>query len=395
MLIPYNTDAPIYHWPYATLGTIILNALVFLGISSLGHEDQDWFYSHLILVYGEWNPVQWLTSNYMHGGFMHVLGNMVVLWGIGIIIEGKVGWLGFLTIYNGIGVFQSGLEQTLMLGASTGASLGASSIVYGLIAMAMVWAPKNELNCILAFGRITTMDVSVLAYATFSIGVEVVLGVLQALFMAKEDGLFIAMTSQILHLMGAATGFALATLMVKRRWVDCENWDLFSVLQDRHTMSREELNKEALASEEGQTKLAAHRNQLVAQFHSQLAAGDAEGALAVHRRGKHQLRDNWQISDDDHIQIISGLRKAQKWEPAVVEMVEYLKTPAPRSAVVRLALAQVLVEQLGRPGQALKVLAKLDAQSLSASQKAVLERVQARAKKDAEDDPFEVMVEDW
>ena len=90
--------------------------------------------------------------------------------------QGKVGWLGFLAIYNGIGVVQSGVEQTLMLGADTGASLGASSIVYGLIAMAMVWAPRNELNCILMFGRITTMDVSVFAYAMFSIGVEVFLG---------------------------------------------------------------------------------------------------------------------------------------------------------------------------------------------------------------------------
>src|SRR5688572_17077130 len=115
MLIPYNTDAPIYHWPYATLGTIILNALIYLGITSLGPESQEWIYQHFILIYGEWNPLQWLTSNYMHGGFMHVLGNMIVLWGIGIIIEGKVGWWGFLAIYNGIGVVQSGIEQTLML----------------------------------------------------------------------------------------------------------------------------------------------------------------------------------------------------------------------------------------------------------------------------------------
>ena len=76
----------------------------------------------------------------------------------------------------------------------------------------------------------------------------------------------------------------------------------------------------------------------------------------------------------------------------MLEMVEYLKTPAPRAPAVRLALAQVLTSNLVALGQ---VLSKLDPQTLSPSQQKALERLQARAKKAAEDDPFEVMVEDW
>ena len=79
--------------------------------------------------------------------------------------------------------------------------------------------------------------------------------------------------------MGAATGFVVGGAMVKWRWVDCENWDLFSVMQDRHRKSRDELNEEAFTSEEGQAKLASHRNQILAQFRNQLAAGDAEALL--------------------------------------------------------------------------------------------------------------------
>ena len=51
----------------------------------------------------------------------------------------------------------------------------------------------------------------------------------------------------------------------------------------------------------------------------------------------------------------------------------------PRSAVVRLALAQVLIERLGRPRQALKVLARMDAQTLSATQRAMLSKLSERA----------------
>src|SRR5947209_3280811 len=105
MLIPYATDAPIYHWPFATLGTIIVNVLIFIPVAAMPEEQREWVYEHFALVYGAWNPLQWLTSNYLHADFWHVAGNMVVLWGIGIIVEGKIGWWRFLALYNLIGIF--------------------------------------------------------------------------------------------------------------------------------------------------------------------------------------------------------------------------------------------------------------------------------------------------
>src|SRR6476659_6945308 len=138
MLIPYSTDAPIYHWPFATLGTIIVNLLIFFFAAALPEDSQEWVANHFTLVYGQWNPIQWVTSNYLHGDLWHVVGNMIVLWGIGIIVEGKIGWWRFLLLYNLIGIFQCGTEQTLMLLANEGRSLGASAVLYGLIAIAMV-----------------------------------------------------------------------------------------------------------------------------------------------------------------------------------------------------------------------------------------------------------------
>jgi membrane associated rhomboid family serine protease len=395
MLIPYSTDAPIYHWPYATLGTIIVNVLIFFGTAGLSEESAEWVYGNFILNYGQWNPIQWLTSNYLHLGFMHVFGNMIVLWGIGIIVEGKVGWWRFLLIYDGLGIVQSGVEQTLMLFAERGGSLGASSIIYGLIAMSMVWAPRNELNCFLViFYRVITFDMSVATYASISIAIQVLLGFMTVAALAAQ-GTFIAMTSQVLHLMGAALGFALAVGMLKLKWVDCENWDLFSVWQGRHAMTREQLAEEALKSAEGQAKLASHQEVMQNQLCSYLAANEPAAALAVHRRGKLQFGAKWEIGEVEHVQLISSLRKAQKWDDAVQTMVEYLKTRTERAAVIRLALAQALVDQLKRPGQALRVLARLDPGALAPAQQATLEKVRARAEKDVEEDPYEVAAEDW
>ena len=394
MLIPYNTDAPIYHWPYATLGTIIVNVLIFAQIFFLGEEQQELVFSYLALQYGWWNPLQWLTSNYLHAGWMHVIGNMIVLWGIGIIIEGKVGWWKFLLIYNGIGIFQCAIEQTLMIFAEQGASVGASAIIYGLIAMAMVWAPRNELNCVLLMGmRTTTIDLPVATYAGFSIALEFLVGAINVAA-TSSMGTFLAMTSQILHLMGAATGFGLGVLMLRLKMVDCENWDLFSVWQDRHLMTREEHAQEALTSEEGKAKLAAHREQMQTQFRNFLAAGEAAAAMSVHRRGQVQFGPNWQPSEEELVHLIAGLRKSERFDDAVLVMSDYLRTYSARGPQVRLALAQLLIEKLSRPRQALKVLAKLDPKTLAAPQQAVLAKLQAQAQHEAEDNPFEAVVDE-
>ena len=130
MLIPFKTDAPIYHWPFATVGLIIVNSLVFIALPSaleravsVDAGEETW-----ILQYGNGlHPVQWVTSNFIHGDFGHLLGNMFCLWAFGIIVEGKIGWWRFLLVYFGIGMLQCASEQLITLGVAEGASFGASA----------------------------------------------------------------------------------------------------------------------------------------------------------------------------------------------------------------------------------------------------------------------------
>jgi membrane associated rhomboid family serine protease len=396
MIIPVGTDAPVYHWPFATLGTIIVNSAIHVGLMSVGSDAAEPIYDWLMLRYGWWNPLQWLTTNYLHADLFHLIGNMIVLWGLGLIVEGKVGWWRFLLIYNGIGLLSCSVEQTLMIFVSEGGSLGASRCIYGLLAIAMLWAPRNDFRCLAMFGwYVFVFDWSVLNYTIFSLFLQFVLAIWNVMLLSAITGsLFVSMTSEILHLMGAACGAAVGLVMLNRGWVDCENWDLFSVLKDRHLKTREELAEEALNSEEGKAKLAAHREQLLAQFRNFLAAGEAAAAMSVHRRAGVQFGASWQVSEEELVQLITGLRKAQRWDDAVLVMAEYLRSHTTRAPAVRLALAQVLVEHLSRPRQALRVLIKLDQKSLSPQQQGSLAKLQARAQQAAEEDPFEAVQDD-
>ncbi|MCH8807986.1 MAG: rhomboid family intramembrane serine protease, partial [Planctomycetes bacterium] len=112
-IFPWKTDAPIYYLPIVTVAMIVINTIVFIYIVAIPHVVRD-----LALIHGNGlHPLQWLTSNFIHGRIFHLLGNMVFLWVFGLVVEGKLGWMRFLTVFLGIGILQNALVQIVMLGA--------------------------------------------------------------------------------------------------------------------------------------------------------------------------------------------------------------------------------------------------------------------------------------
>ena len=223
LLIPLRTDAPVYHRPVATALLIAANVLAWIGTATGAIDSARW-----ALDWDGFNPLQWVTSNFLHAGFLHLAANMLFLWVFGLIVEGKIGTLRFLAVYLGIGVATCAVEQLLLWG---GSSLGASTIVFGLIGMGLMWAPENEIDfvyCFFPFIGTFSMRVSTTAWC-FGLW-EVAWAVIHA-----AGGLGVG--SAFLHLMGVAAGVPLGALMLRRGWVDCEGWDWFSVRRGDHRQS--------------------------------------------------------------------------------------------------------------------------------------------------------------
>lgn len=213
MLIPLRTDAPLYHRPLATIGVIAANVAAFAWMLSVPRES----IAPYILHYGEWAPYQWITSVFLHAGFLHLAGNMLFLWIFGTVVEGKVGAVRFLSIYAVIAIASGCVEQSVMMGGQ-GGSLGASGVIYGLMAISMIWAPENEAECIFllgVWGRRIDVRLRTLVYLYLGLQVlDVLIGGFR--------------TSAALHLVGAAAGLPIGIGMLKLGWVDCEGWDWFS-----------------------------------------------------------------------------------------------------------------------------------------------------------------------
>ena len=218
MLLPYGTDAPIYHRPIATSCILALNAALFL-FTGMGHyEAHRW----LILEFARINPLQWVTAACMHASWCHLIGNMIMLWCLGLIVEGKLGWRRFCLLYLCLALADGAISQIpmFMFTSGQGGALGASGVIFALLAVALIWAPANDIHFLYYFGWILfgTVDIPISVVAAFYFGIEF----LEVLVSG------VSMSTPMLHLLGMSVGFPFAIGMLKYRMVDCEGWDLLT-----------------------------------------------------------------------------------------------------------------------------------------------------------------------
>ena len=87
------------------------------------------------------------TSMFMHGGWMHLIGNMLFLWIFGNAVCAKIGNVRYLPIYLGLGIF-AGLTHMIFQG---GPVIGASGAINGVVGMFLVFFPENSITCFWIF----------------------------------------------------------------------------------------------------------------------------------------------------------------------------------------------------------------------------------------------------
>ena len=152
-MIPLHDDNPTTSFPILTIGLIAVCVLVFLWQTTLGPRGgQAAIYSLGLIPAVLLNRVQLnpelvvipaqatvFTSMFLHGGFMHLAGNMLYLWIFGNNIEDVMGKFRFILFYFLCGiaaafgqVLQDPASQIPMVGASGAISgvLGAYLLVY-------------------------------------------------------------------------------------------------------------------------------------------------------------------------------------------------------------------------------------------------------------------------
>jgi len=92
-----------------------------------------------------------LTAMFLHGGFMHILGNMLFLWAFAPAIEDAMGHGRFLVFYL-LGGIAATAAQVVLNPASTVPNLGASGAIAAVMGAFLVTYPKDEIKVVYFFG---------------------------------------------------------------------------------------------------------------------------------------------------------------------------------------------------------------------------------------------------
>jgi membrane associated rhomboid family serine protease len=166
-VIPLRDADPTRGRPLVTIGLIIANFAVFaweLGLLASGGLDAlDTFIYRwgavpadisAALASGEvvnGTTVTLLTSQFLHGGWLHVLSNLLFLWIFGNNIEDRLGHVGFLLFYLAGGVVAA-LAQVATDPESTIPMVGASGAIAATLGAYLVLFPRARITALVFLG---------------------------------------------------------------------------------------------------------------------------------------------------------------------------------------------------------------------------------------------------
>src|SRR5438045_1618864 len=103
-MFPLRDDRPTYTAPIVTTLLIVACALVFFHELMLDEFSRDYFMIRYVLIPAHPRLTSLVTSMFLHGGWSHIIGNMLFLWAFGKSLEDAMGHTKFLGFYLGCGV---------------------------------------------------------------------------------------------------------------------------------------------------------------------------------------------------------------------------------------------------------------------------------------------------
>ncbi|MEW5919814.1 MAG: rhomboid family intramembrane serine protease [Bacillota bacterium] len=166
-MIPLKDSVRPRRTPYVNISLIIINILIFVYTLGLSQSELiQLFYLRgviprqfvLSLLQDRTLEQTWLplfTSTFLHGGWLHLLGNMLYLWVFGDNVEDRLGHGGYLLFYLAAGVAGSfahisGNTQSAI------PTIGASGAIAGVLGVYLLFFPRARVLTLIPIGFFLT-----------------------------------------------------------------------------------------------------------------------------------------------------------------------------------------------------------------------------------------------
>ncbi len=224
-MIPLKDTIPARTYPVVTISLIVINVVVFIFELSLGEGLSEFFdlfglvpatYFELkdsnapfLLVY-----FPFLTSMFLHGGWMHLIGNMIYLWVFGDNVEDRMGHFKFLLFYILCGI-AAAYAHIYTNPHSEIPTVGASGAISGVLGAYFVLFPHSRVIALVPlFFFFDLIEVSAFIFLAFWFILQFFNGVasLGAATYATTGGV-----AWWAHIGGFIAGILLSFLFVRKR----------------------------------------------------------------------------------------------------------------------------------------------------------------------------------
>lgn len=162
-MLPIQDTRALSKFPFWVIMAVLVNAYIFY--LELSAPNPDSFISKYALIPSEVNPFKlnslfpFISSQFLHAGFLHIISNMLFLWVFGNNVEKALGFFLFPVFYLTSGIV-AGLTQYFFTPAESIPMLGASGAVAGILGAYLTLFPMNKIKTIVfIFIFVTIIDI--------------------------------------------------------------------------------------------------------------------------------------------------------------------------------------------------------------------------------------------
>ncbi|MBI5205014.1 MAG: rhomboid family intramembrane serine protease [Nitrospirae bacterium] len=159
-MIPFKDDNPTSTFPFVTIGIIAINILVYIWeiMSPAGEKYIVYSYGAIpsnLISFDTMQPVHPVltifSAMFLHGGILHIAGNMLYLWIFGNNIEDMLGHFKFFMFYLTSGIVAA-YSHAIMASSSSVPMIGASGAVAGVLGAYLLLFPRAKVHTLIFLG---------------------------------------------------------------------------------------------------------------------------------------------------------------------------------------------------------------------------------------------------
>lgn len=186
-MIPLRDSLRSRSFPIITISLILANFYIFWQELILSEQGLDKFVHHFGVIPAQissvfvheglsWGLMPLVTSMFLHGGWLHLLGNMLYLWVFGDNVEDRMGHVKFFLFYLAAGI-AGALAQISADPGSTIPTIGASGAIAGVLGAYFLWYPRARiLTLVPIFLFISIVEIPAIYYLFLWFGLQLING---------------------------------------------------------------------------------------------------------------------------------------------------------------------------------------------------------------------------